>query len=179
VHDVARPVELVGPLGPHEPAAEEGERGRLGGRGEQALEPGRLGECVRVQEGDPVAVGGTLDRQVVRAREADVLAQAEELDPEMAPLERVDGAVGRRVVDDDDARGGVRLALERVEAAVEEGAAVQVDDDDRDARGGPGEGLALDTTESARATRRFSAGLASAPARPEPGTSRPVAKMPA
>ena len=101
-----------------------------------ALEGVREDDRVVVEQ-RTVAARRAPKARVVAGGEADVARERDQLGPREARAHGVDGAVGRRLVDDDGlgleapwARAPAQLALDRGEAVLEELAPVPVDDDD-------------------------------------------------
>jgi len=86
VEDVPGAVEQLRIGRRDETAAEERELGARGRSAEQRREPVRMRERIGVDERDPVALVGEPDGEVVRGREPDVLAEADDLDAGVALL---------------------------------------------------------------------------------------------
>jgi hypothetical protein len=102
----------------------------------ECLEPARLGECIRIEQRQPVAVSGSAGAEVVGCGEADVRAHEDQFDLGKLLPDQLDGAVCRAVVDHDRSRGLESLPAHAFETASDLAAAVEVDDHKRDSRVG-------------------------------------------
>ena len=129
VVDITCAIETSGRAVAHQSRGEGGRVGVPRGRGEGG-QPARLRERVGIEEGDPLAVIESRDREIVGAGETSVLRAGQDTRAADRVRRGASGSVSRAVrapiIDQDDAFGTSRLSGDRGETALDIAAASNV-----------------------------------------------------
>jgi hypothetical protein len=130
---VADAVEQGACVGIHQAAAEDRKFRLRNGCIHQGFEPVRFRKRIRIQQSDPFAVGRCqFDGEIISRRKPEIAARMYHFDLWKRLFDCMTGAVAAGIVHHDDFMRLITLRAQIGDAALQQVAAIPVDDDDAD-----------------------------------------------